>query len=186
MLPAGDCVVSESVCCTTLYDIADHILQGIYLALRECSPPSPCNNGGFVAYVTMGDGDDLVLDALSVAITSVTVTDKSQSGNRLAPMMAVDVRYTVRLMEAGWPMAEEDNGVIYMPDPVEQNAIARHAYAHGERMYRKLAFMASSGDLLPAGMACSSSTLGSLNPMNPSGGSIGFYATVDVRIPWGN
>lgn len=185
MLPNGDCVTSDNVCCTSLYDIANHILAGVYESLLECYQPSFCNGGGVLAYVTMGNGDDLVLDALSVAISEVRPSDATIRNNQTSPLPMFSATFNVRLIESGWPMAYEENGEIFVPDPVEQNALARHAYGHGERMYRKLAYMAAHGDLTPAGVACTKAVLYALQPLAPSGGSIGWTASVVMQLPLG-
>lgn len=183
MLPNADCLTSDEVCCTTLYDIANNILVGLYEAMLECYQPSFCNAGGLIAYVTMGSGDDLVYDALSVSIGSVRPSDGSVNRNAMSPFRSLLVTFDVRLIESGWPMAEVENGEIFAPDPVEQNAIARHAYAHGERMYRKLLYMATSGGLMPQGSACTNAVVDSLFPMNPAGGTVGWRTSVTLTLP---
>lgn len=182
MLPTGECVASQDVCCTSLYDVANHILAGVYESLLECFQPSFCNGNGLLAYVTMGNGDDLVLDGLSVAVNDVRPSDGSIRYSQTSPMVTYMATFNVRLLESGWPMAYEDNGEIFVPDPVDQNALARHAYGHGERMYRKLAYMASHGDLAPAGTPCSKAILMPLTPLNPSGGSIGWTTSVLMQL----
>jgi len=185
MLPNGDCVVSEEVCCTNLYDIAQHILSGLYEGMLECFQPTQCDPGGLLAYVTMGDGDDLVLDALTVALTSVDPSFNTVARNETSPFGLYRATFTIRLLESGWPMAYEENGEIFVPDPVAQNAMARHAYAHGERMYRRLTYMASHGECVPAGMSCSKVEVSALRAMNPQGGSIGWETTLVLALPWG-
>jgi hypothetical protein len=183
MLPPADCLVSEEVCCTSLFDIANNILAGLYEAMLECYQPSFCNQGGLIAYVTMGTGDDLVYDALSVSVESMRPSDGTVNRNAMSPMKLLLVTFGVRLIESGWPMAQEENGEIFVPDPVEQNAIARHSYAHGERMYRKLLHMATSGGLVPQGMACSNAVVDQLLPMNPAGGTVGWRTSVTLTLP---
>lgn len=185
MLPNPDCEISEEVCCTSLYDIAQHILAGVYEGMLECFQPTPCDDGGLLAYVTMGDGDDLVMDALTVSLTAVDPSFNTVNRNETSPFGLYRATYTVRLLEAGWPTAYEDNGEIFVPDPVMQNALARHAYGHGERMYRRLSYMASHGECVPAGVACSKVEVTSLRALNPSGGSIGWQTTVVLALPWG-
>jgi len=185
MLPNGDCVTTEEVCCTSLYDIAQTILSNLYEGMLECFQPTPCNEGGLLAYVTMGDGDDLVLDALTVALTSIDPSFNTVARNDTSPFGLYRATFTIRLMESGWPMAYEENGEIFVPDPVMQNAMARHAFGHGERMYRRLTYMASHGECVPAGVACSKAEVTSLRAMNPMGGSIGWETTLVLSLPWG-
>ena len=185
MLPNGDCVISEEVCCTTLYDVAQHILASLYEAMLDCFQPTACNPGGLLAYVTMGEGDDLVLDALTVSIGEIRPSARTVQGTQMSPFGNYQATINVRLLEAGWPTAYEEDGEIYVPDPVIQNAIARHSYAHGERMYRKLSYMASHGECVPPGTACVSAVVNSLQPMNPSGGSVGWFTSVTLTLPWG-
>lgn len=183
MLPAADCLTSDEVCCTTLYDIANNILAGLYEAMLECYQPTFCNAGGIIAYVTMGAGDDLVLDALSVSIGSVRISDGTANRNGMSPFKSLLVEFEVRLIESGWPMVYEEGGEIFIPDPVEQNAIARHSYAHGERMYRKLLHMATSNGLVPQGSACTSAVVNPLIPMKPAGGTVGWQTSVTMTLP---
>lgn len=185
MLPNDDCVISEQVCCTSLYDIAQHILSGLYEGLLDCFQQTPCNPGGLLAYVTMGEGDDLVLDAVTVALTSIEPSYNTVARNDTSPFGLYRATFTVRLLESGWPMAFEENGEIFVPDPVIQNAVARHAFGHGERMYRRLTYMASHGECVPTGVACSKVEVTSLRPLNPSGGTVGWETTLVLALPWG-
>lgn len=185
MLPDPDCVISEEVCCTSLYDIAQHILASLYEAMLECYHPTPCDPGTLLAYVTMGEGDDLVLDALTVSIEEIRPSVNTVAGSRTSPFGNYQATLKIRLLESGWPMAYEENGEIFVPDPAVQNSISRHSYAHGERMYRKLSYMASHGECVPAGTACVNAVVNSLQPMAPSGGSVGWVTSVTLTLPWG-
>lgn len=184
MLPDGDCLTAQVVCCTSLYDIAYHILAEVHKDLVQCHEPSPCSPG-WITYVTMGDGDDAVMDALSVSVVNVRPSPNSQTGGKLSPASAFLADFRVRILEAGWPMVREENGELFQPDPVEQNALARHAFGHGERMYRTLISKIANGQIVPNGMNCMSPVLGPLTPIKPAGGTVGWRADVTLTLTWG-
>ncbi len=185
MLPALDCTPSEVVCCPTFYDIGYHILTRAFAAVQPCSAPSPCETV-WHTYVTIGDGDDGVMDALSVALMGVGPSSKSQDTGRLSPIMQIKADYRVRLLDSGWPMVHEDDGVIVQPDPAEQNALARHSYARGEALYRGLLNDVVNGTILPTGMACSATTIDRLLPLKPAGGTVGWYTTISLTLALGS
>ena len=186
MLPSADCTVSDAVCCVSLYDIADHILTGVWTSLLACYEPLPVVGYQLLAYVTMGDGDDGIVDALQVSVGNVLPSPGSQKTGQLTPVAAFDAIFRVRLVESGWPMVHEDNGQIFQPESAQQNALARHSYAHGERMYRKLAAMTAAGDLTPPSVTgCSKGVLSALVPIPPQGGVVGWSTTVTMTLPWG-
>jgi hypothetical protein len=182
MLPNAECLGAEGdVCCTSLYDIANHILAGVYEALLPCYSESFCNTG-LLAYVTMGTGDDLVFDALTVSLGEVKTTARSvQNGIKQSPVASYTAEFNVRLIESGWPMAHEEGNQLLVPDPVLQNALARHSYAHGERMYRRLSYMASHGDVGTS--ACSAAMVTPLIPLAPLGGTVGWRTSVVLTLP---
>jgi len=185
MLPNEDCVITEEVCCTSLYDVASHILASLYEGMLDCFQPTICNPGGVLAYVTMGRGDDAVYDALTVSVERIVPSVNTSGRYDTSPFAMYTVDFSIRLLESGWPMAYEENGELFVPDPVLQNSLARHAYGHGERLYRKLTYMASHGECVPAGMACSKATVSPLLPLNPSGGTVGWVTTLTLALPWG-
>lgn len=166
------------LCCTDLADIAAHLLSEVYDALLECRTPE-CNEE-VVAYVTMGNGDDGIVDSLTVAVLSA-----SPSGaNRPGTFGLHRAEFDVRLRESGWPTASVEGSVITMPDPAVQASAARYMLSRGEAMHRKLAAMTTSRGLVPAGIRCSNGTLGRLTPLNPQGGVAGWSISVTVDLPW--
>jgi len=185
MLPQ-DVNVPELAQCSTLYDIADHLLVNVFAALQGSYTSSPNPVDTLLAYVTMGRGDDAIADSLSVNIRDVSPSPGTQAGGRTIMLGLYRASFEVRLIETGWPMAEVVNGVVYVPDPVRQNALARHAFSHGEVMYRKLIYMVGSRNITPTSVpGCSNASIGSLTPVTPLGGTIGFVVPLVIDVPWG-
>ena len=176
-----DCIPDEGVCCVELFGVANNVLVAVYDDLRDCYPPSTTDP--LVAYVTMGSGDDGVLDSLTVAVTGAR---PSQVGSRVGPLM-VRASYEVRLRESGWPMVRVDGTQVFLPDPVAQNEAARQSFAHGERLYRKLLRMRSrqefAGDL-PA-LRGANVEIGQLLPINPQFGSVGWVVPFTIDFARG-
>lgn len=185
-LPSSACDIPTDVCCTSLYDSAYHLLTELYDDLSHCYPPDPCGNGPLLAYVTHGYGDDGIRDALTVAILGVSTTAKSQDGQgRTIPLAAMRGDFEVRLRESGWPMVKRENDVITPPDPALQNELAKHSYAHGEKLYRKMRGLIFSRMTTPASEPqFSFSQLGPLIPLTPLGGVVGWTFRIQVDLVW--
>ncbi len=189
MLPSQACAnLSDTVCCTTLFDVANYILNTVYDGLISCIAPD-CAGGTptLHKYVTMGNGDDAIVDSLTVAFQGSIVTGKSidGAGNTL-PVNAWKGAFEVRLRESGWPVVSTAGDQITPPDPAMQHAMARHALGHGEKMFRLLRNMVNTKKLTPSTYAQPTvATLDGLRTLNPLGGVIGFVATVNLELPWG-
>ena len=184
MLPTG-CTPSTETCCTDAFAIADHLLTSVFDALNGCITEA-CG-GALVAYVTLGQGDDAIPNALTVELDGSQPTPGSVTNSGMAmPIVIARTQFTVRLRESGWLMAVAANNGIHPPDPVEQHNAARHAYSHGELMYRQLLSMRANRSLVPTTVhGCLNAVVGPLVPMRPLAGVIGFSATVSVDLPWG-
>lgn len=187
MLPQDqECAISEAACCGDLYTIAAHLLENVHEALLDCYQGVPCPLDDLNAYVTLGGGDDSITDALTVAFASAAASQGSVRGGMMVPLTLQRATFTVRLRESGWPRATVEQGVIVPPSPSLQNALARHAYAHGEKMYRTLLWMQSNRQLIPSSVrGCSNPSVGPLTPLSPTFGVIGFTVPVTVDVPFG-
>lgn len=186
-LPSQSCEIPSSVCCTTIYDISNFILNTVYDALLDCMPLG-CNGETMklLHYVTMGQGDDGIADSLTVSFLGAVASSKSSdnTGHSL-PVGVSRGSFDVRLRESGWPIVRTEGGIIDAPDPKMQHAIARHAYAHGEKMYRVLRGMVQSRRLTPTALPKPSfGSIGDLRALSPQGGVVGFAATVTADFPW--
>jgi hypothetical protein len=180
----SDCANPPEVCCVDLHAIATHLLTNVFDALLPCFAGVECDP--LQAYVTLGNGDDGVADALSVAFTTMSPSQASAPGGRLLPLPLVRAQFTIRLLESGWPTAQVADGTIIAPDPVAQNEAARQSYAHGEAMYRKLLHMNSQRALMPDSVrGCGNIALAPLTPLPPRGGVVGWVTAVTVDVPFG-
>lgn len=179
-----DCTESPDVCCIDLFAIANHILSNVYDSLLPCFANVECEP--LSAYVTLGNGDDGVTDALSIAIVNVAPSQGSQPGGALLQLPLTRAQFNLRLLESGWPTASVEGGVITAPNPVIQNEAARQAYAHGEQMYRKLIHMNATRQMIPAEVrGCGNVGVSPLTPINPRGGTVGWLVAITVDVPFG-
>lgn len=187
-LPQQSCEVSDDVCCTVMWDVANFVLNSVYDGIVDCFPLD-CNGEPmpFTKYVTMGNGDDGIVDSLAVAIQTVSpTTGSSDNTGVMKGVTLFRAAFDVRLREGGWPIVSTNGGVIQAPDPAMQHAISRHAYAHGEKMYRVLRSMVSSHTVLPSAMPRPGfANLAPLRALQPLGGAVGFATTLQVDLPWG-
>lgn len=182
MLPTN-CDVSDDVCCVDVWGIAEHLRSNVLTAVNACIDDE-CEL--LLSYVTMGQGDDGVVNSLAVAFMGTSFSPGSQqSGAKLSIMPLVRARFDVRIRENGWPIVNTEGGVVNAPDPERQHALARHAFAHGEAMYRKLLAMHAAQTLIPTAHKRQKASLSDLFPLPPLGGTIGFYATVTADVAWG-
>jgi hypothetical protein len=161
-----------------MHDIAYHLLTEVYDALTECYP-SDCVTP-LRAYVTFGDNDDGVVDALTVSAGSITSSANSRPGGYGLYRMT----YNIKLIESGWPTARIEGETIIPPPPEESAAAAKHVFAMGEAMHRRLAYLTTHKALTPPSVRCSNAAAGTMAPIPPSGGTIGWRVPVLVDLPW--
>lgn len=178
VLPAAPCDTGPEPCCVSLNDIAQHLLSEAFDALNSCCSGS-CEHE-VIAYVTVGGGDDGITDALTVAISSVGASVNTRGGG---PGLYRAV-FEVRLKESGWPTVQVSGDEIALPDPIAQQSAARHLYAHGEAIHRRLAALSTSRGLVPVGTPCANGQVGSLSPLPPQGGVVGWIMPVTVDLAW--
>lgn len=177
-LPHEDCAPGE-VCCTSLFDVADHILQIAFCAVAGCSVVE-CDLEEIVGYVSMGERiEDPASDFLVVSLSSVSPSPGSadQVGNMQNPTYRA--RFQVKLSETGWPMPTGDEDEIIPPLPSLMQNASRHAYAHGEAMYRALA-NALARKTLNVSCADCYQQIEPLRPVEPSGGTVGWVTYVTL------
>lgn len=186
-LPLLTCEIPDETCCTLIFDTANFILNRVYDGIIDCMPPSECASGTLLRYVTMGNGDDGIPDSLTVAFTGSGISPKSTlPGGVTGPLPLCRGTFDIRLREAGWPIVGVANGAITPPDPVKQHAIARHAYAHGEQLYRTVRDFAHSRELTVSGVVkLNNVVLGDLRTLSPLGGIVGFAIPITVDLPFG-
>lgn len=176
-IPSTPCD-SPEVCCTDLADIAYHLLTETFDALSDCQEPG-CDSA-IASYITMGLGDDGIVDSLTVAMFSAA----GSPSNRPGTFGLYRAEFDVRLRESGWPTAAVEGGVITLPDPAVQASAARYMLSRGEAMHRKLAALASRRQLAPASVRCTNGTVGRLTPLTPQGGVVGWAISVSLDLPW--
>jgi hypothetical protein len=182
-LPHEHCGPGE-VCCASLYEVADLILEICHTAVVGCSS-CDCELPGLVGYVSMGRQiEDPAADYLAVTLTSVFAAPSSadDTGNMQLPIFRAN--FQVKLLETGWPMPYGDGEEINIPEPeLVQNA-ARHAYAHGEAMYRAAANALMRRELNPGCRDCYQ-RIEPLTPVEPSGGTTGWQFNLIVGTNFG-
>lgn len=189
-LPPTNCAIPTDTCCRSIYDMAEFLLNAVHPAVAECIGEGPACPPSFVKYVTFGVGDDGIADGLSIACGGVGPSPVTGSGNSgvQMPLGLFRCDFIFRLRESGWPMAYVVNDGLSLPDPLIQHQLALHAYAHGERMYRKLLSMLRSletGSLqFPGNPGPVKGLLSPLLPLTPSGGSIGWTTILTLDLPW--
>jgi len=186
-IPTPDCSAASDACCTSLFDVAEFLLLSVKDALDGCLPGMDCGCEPLDFYVTLS-GDDANQNALTVEIQSVNGSPQTLSGKggMQRGIGLYRATFTIRLRESGWPMVYIDDNVIIAPDPAHQHFAARHAYAHGERMYRKLINMLGTpGGLSPDGVAYTSAQLSPLIALLPTTGVAGFSTSITMDLQWG-
>lgn len=183
-LPLDVCEPAEA-CCTNLHDFAGHILAQAHAAVNACLTEE-C--AAIVAYVTLGDGDDGIVDALTVAFTGLSAKPPNRPGQ---PWVSA-ANFTVRLRETGWPVVQGEGDQIVFPDPVKQNAAARHVLARLEAIHRKLVWLARPGHpsvataergrMAPNNVPYTAAKVGNMTPLAPRAGVVGGTITVSIEF----
>lgn len=166
--------------CSTLDEIANHLLCKAYEALNSCFVGGSCE-GEVAAYVTSGQGDDGVTDKLTVAVLQMTpsvLTVETGPGMYRA-------LFEVRLHESGWPTVRNENGTIIPPPPEEQALASSQLLAHGEAIHRRLTHLRATKKIAPPTLPMLNSLVGDMVPVFPQGGVAGWTVNVTIQLPWG-
>lgn len=178
------CIDHEPAQCVDLVDIAEHVLDECYRAVLPLLEPQ-ADGTALRAYVTMGSaGDDGVTDALCVSFLGAALTGGSTAGNATLALPGVRASFQVMLRESGWPVVSVVDGRIAAPPTTAQAAAARHAFAHGEALYRHILRLNTRRQIAPM-FTGSVATIGQLVPMPPQGGVVGWKVNFDVLMGWG-
>lgn len=177
MIPTTPCADTEP-CCVSMYDIALHLLTETFDAVSACYPGTCVEP--LRAYVTLGDGDDGIVDSLTVSAGTTVASPNTIPGS----FGLWRATFNVRLRESGWPTARVEGDAIMLPPPEEQAIAAKHVFSMGEAIHRRLSYLMSNRRLVPDGVRCSNATLGAMLPLNPQGGVVGWVVPVIVDLPW--
>lgn len=190
-LPTAACAenISSTVCCDSLWLIGERIRTVASDAVLACFDED-CTEA-FTTWQTEGariewpHGESLI-------VTFVRATPKISSRERsgpLAPLVVTRAEYLVELRETGWPILSTDpTETIHTPEWQQYHALAKHARAHGEKMWRALVHAASTTS--PAERMFSPSTnphvldkgvlVNDLTPLARPGPQAGYQVTVTV------
>lgn len=181
-LPRQDatCEIPTDVCCTTLYDFSVELLDRVLADLNACSYSGDCYQE-LRGYVTVGGfPEDPLCDTLIVTATGIRPF-VAPTGS-LLPFGVTRCSFLVRLSESGFPMPYVEGEVIYAPDPDLVHEIARHAYSHGERMFRSIVNHLAGPSRIGS---CAKATMDAFTPIDPSGGCVGWQASLSVDVTFG-
>lgn len=188
-LPLGTCAddISTDVCCSSIFDVADRIRCVATGAVECCFDPS-CADSPWRSYVSVGPRIPEPLgDALVVHCPGISPSLGSKStGNRLLPVGVHLATFDIVLTENGWPMirANEFGEVIEVPDSNTINAIARHAYAHGEKMYRAVVDGVQRRTLFPVSTFpyLGEVDVSGLQPIQPAAFTVGWGMSLSIQM----
>lgn len=186
MLPDYEriCDVPTDPCCTTLWDIADHLLAIALNAVQACTSEGCDPIQGYVDHGTFAENpyaDYVVVSLASIGFARSRVAERALQAPRLPILVGL---YQIRLVEEGWPTVVEGDTEIYVPTPAQYHALSMHSYAHGERMFRALANAHVRKQLSPDGR-CAYQELSSMTPIEPSGGQVGWQCTATIGVDFG-
>lgn len=189
-LPLGSCAddISTDVCCSSIFDVADRIRCVATAAVECCFDPS-CADREWRSYVSVGPripeplGDALVVHLPGI---SPSLGSTSSRGNRSLPVAVHQAQFDIVLTENGWPLirANEFGEVIEVPDSNLINAIARHAYAHGEKMYRAIVDGVARQTLFPISTFpyLGDVVHSGLVPIQPAAFTVGWGMSLNVQM----
>lgn len=176
-LLASSCTPIEDQTCNVLTQVAQYLLEKTYDALSSCFTGG-CE-GDVIAYITTGQADDGIMDALTVTLLQIDPSPQTVSvGSSLWR-----ATFLVVLRESGWPIVRVSEGVPTPPPPAEQAQAVQQLLAHGEAIHRRLSYLKSTRALSP--LRCSLASMGGLLAIFPQGGVAGWSISVTVDLPWG-
>ena len=179
-----NCIDHQPGQCVDLIDIAEHVLDECYRALLPILGPQ--TDGNILrAYTTVGPGgDDGVVDALCVSFLGAGPTPGSTAGNITTAYPGIKARFQVSLVESGWPMVKIEGSRVTLPGTTEIAAASRHAYAHGEALYRHIISLNNGRRIAPM-FPGSVASIGPLTPRPPQAGIVGWIVNFEVLMGWG-
>lgn len=188
-LPIDACAanVPTQVCCSSFFDVADRLRCVAFDAVNCCIDPS-CGDQEFRSYVSLGPSiPEPIGDALVVHLLSSSPSTNSRGPTGILNRVALqEAHFEIFLTENGWPTPETDElgEVVMVPSSELINGVARHSYAHGERMYRAVLNSAQKGELfpLPANAHIARVDIGNLEPVQPAAFTAGWTIPVTVQM----
>lgn len=189
-LPHASCAadVPGSVCCDTFWLLGERIRTVASQALADCMVPE-CADRTFYAYQSEGDrtqdplGECLIVNFIRASVRS---TDRAAGG--VQPIVVTRTEFRVELLENGWPILGVSDGGITPPDREMIYALAKHARAHAEKMWRALLHAAATTNQTERLYPTSTNPhvmnrgvgVGDLQPLPRPGPQIGYYMTMTV------
>lgn len=192
-LPTADCAenIPSTVCCDTFWLVGERIRSVAATAVLACMEEK-CDET-FTTWQTHGSRIEWP-HGESLIVTFVRATPKvssRQTAGPLAPLVVTRAEYLVELRENGWPTISADpTQTIHTPEWERYNALAKHASAHGEKMWRALVNAAST--TTPTKRMFHPSTnqhvlekgvlVGDITPLDRPGPQAGYRVTVTVDM----
>jgi hypothetical protein len=174
-IPAfNTCDPDDYVCCTDLFDAAQHVHDVAYAALMGCLPEGCKDIDG---YVMTGPPSDPTGDYLAIWVTSISpATNVNQRLiDQSTPLPLARASFALQLMESGWPLVQPDG----MPSPDHLAFASRHSYGHGEVVRRSL-YGVMKTKTMPGG-SCTFQQMGAMIPMR-GGGLVGWRIDFTIGI----
>lgn len=159
------------------FSIADNLLEIAHTAVVGCIPETSCDLPVLVGYVAVGTRvRDPLSDYVVVSLSSLAPTRRSSDASGRMRLPIYRATFQIRLLESGWPVPWGDDEII-VPSADEYMQAAKHSYSHAEAMYRALHIALTTNELTGGCTDCFAS-IGALEPVEPSGGSVGWETTV--------
>lgn len=181
--------VPGSVCCDTFWLLGERIRTVACEAVCACMDPD-CADSEFISYQNEGPiTEDAIGESLSVNFVRASLRIDSQRTNRASsPLVISRVDFRVELNENGWPIVTAPSGEIVPADRDALHALAQHARAHAEKLWRALAGAAATTDqtqaLFPAAtnphVLARGVTVGDLQPQPRPGPQIRYAMNISV------
>jgi hypothetical protein len=160
-------------CCTSWFDLLDNLLLACFNALETCGNGNCCN--GYHRFVSVSEPHDPVRDYIGGWISDVTLAPPPGASAKMVSFVRPRITYNIKLSESGWPMIETPlGGVPVAPGIAERHHAAAHSYSHAQLVFT------AARDFL-ANACGSMATLGSLRPIGPSGGIVGWTFAAQVN-----
>ena len=181
-----DCV---TVCCDTLFILADRLRITAADAVNDCLPVDVC--GEIESFVALGfEVEDPIGDSLSVTIANIQDVGDATSNEQAGPSNIVRADLVLQLLETGYPMLVSDGTNILAPDRWEVHRASQASIGHMEAMLavrnglRRPSFPMWKPWVPPGTIF--GVVPQPMRPIRPSGGMAGWTMTLGVRVALGN
>lgn len=176
MLPSPDGPCGDpgfEPCCSSWHDLASSLLGAVTEKINECIGHLDCL-GELRSFVSIGEPQSAASDYIAVWINLITPSSTLSPEARRLGLGLKRIEFGIKMMETGWPMGGSDGTELYERSDEHVQFVGRHAYGH-------LQVVMDAAHAWGRARKCKSVGFSRIQPVPPSGGSVGWLVFLGVE-----